>query len=372
MNGGKSKARVAVLYHGESEWLGDAEPFQSAGKVLMRSQIDYDVVPMDGLKDGQLDGETIHIGNAAYDCLLVASCEKMTGEYADVLLKLLKLGFCIRFVDCLPTIIDADVVFPQDLLIENESVVSFIREKGLVSVETDKYVPWLRYYQYENAGFTVHMFFNESPNAGIDTLLQKKFSLDYEYDAQQNLLYDAVYTNGEFTLKLEPGEARVFIQTEAQYSKSSASAIDLLRKNEQMAMDELTDWKILLADFRTPDLFEVMEGISKLEDIASLKPDFSGTICYETVLYQEEVSSCKILDLGEAYEAAEVIINGISAGTCISGPYIYQVSNLLKVGDNHLCIKVETTLGYSQKDMMSLMGMFEPLGMLGPVKIYSK
>lgn len=50
LSSGTHLADAAILYHGESEWCGEAMYFQKPGRALMEKQLDYDVIPADILQ----------------------------------------------------------------------------------------------------------------------------------------------------------------------------------------------------------------------------------------------------------------------------------------------------------------------------------
>jgi hypothetical protein len=70
---------------------------------------------------------------------------------------------------------------------------------------------------------------------------------------------------------------------------------------------------------------------------------FSGTVTYSTQF--ENTENLKFVKLGEVNEAVtELTLNGKSAGMCWYGIHCYDVSDLLKEGQNTLEIKLTTTL----------------------------
>ena len=76
-----------------------------------------------------------------------------------------------------------------------------------------------------------------------------------------------------------------------------------------------------------------------------------------------------LLDLGEAYETAEVWMNGQAVGICICPPYRYEVGEYLHSGKNTLTAEVTNTLVKDQRDFLSRFAQQEPSGLLGPVRL---
>ena len=97
-------------------------------------------------------------------------------------------------------------------------------------------------------------------------------------------------------------------------------------------------------------------------------PRFSGNIKYEGEFELEEAGKYH-LDLGQVGEAAEVFVNGKSAGCRLISPYSFDISNLLQVGKNELTVSVSNHNGYKKQDSFSQYLLFEPSGLLGPVML---
>jgi hypothetical protein len=102
-------------------------------------------------------------------------------------------------------------------------------------------------------------------------------------------------------------------------------------------------------------------------------PDFSGTGWYEQGMVIDSAwlgSGRRVyLDLGDVRNIAEVRINGQSVGTRLWPPYRFDITRLLKPGQNRLQIGVTNTLAnrYGQ----GRPGLVEkPVsGLLGPVQL---
>jgi hypothetical protein len=75
-------------------------------------------------------------------------------------------------------------------------------------------------------------------------------------------------------------------------------------------------------------------------------PTYSGIGVYKQNIHfnEEETKKEIILDLGEVHVAAEVFINGKSAGTRVAKPYKYNISLYVKNGVNEIEVRVANTL----------------------------
>jgi len=98
-------------------------------------------------------------------------------------------------------------------------------------------------------------------------------------------------------------------------------------------------------------------------------PRFTGTFRYETEFEWGESANGALLELGEVYETAEVLLNGEHIGVRICPPYRLEIGDLLKKGINRLVIEVTNTLVKDQSDFLSSFAQQDPIGLIGPVRV---
>ncbi len=72
LSSGTHLADAAILYHGESEWCGEAMYFQKPGRVLMEKQLDYDVIPADILAEAIVENGVLKILDKTYASLILS------------------------------------------------------------------------------------------------------------------------------------------------------------------------------------------------------------------------------------------------------------------------------------------------------------
>ena len=103
-------------------------------------------------------------------------------------------------------------------------------------------------------------------------------------------------------------------------------------------------------------------------------PDFSGYYRYETKA--ELAGKESVLTIDDACETAELFVNGVSAGTRFATPYRFDISGLVKEGENEIAIEVATTLERKVNAMklggmmgLSGKGALSATGLIGEVKI---
>lgn len=103
--------------------------------------------------------------------------------------------------------------------------------------------------------------------------------------------------------------------------------------------------------------------------------NFSGLLDYKKTFVIDVPVENAIIDLGNVYHFAEVLINGVSCGSRLWAPYRFAVSNL-KSGENEIKIRVGNLVNnnYDMEYERILLGRHVPenttySGLTGPVKI---
>jgi hypothetical protein len=152
-------------------------------------------------------------------------------------------------------------------------------------------------------------------------------------------------------------------------------------KNEQVV---LTQYKILdtitgqwnvkidpdiqpMLEFPVPVAEEFKKGTIK--PLADWKhwglERFSGIVDYSSVFTLESVGKQLQLNLGTVNHVAEVWINGVSAGSRMWAPFTFDITNLVKPGENEIRIRVANLVNNSYGDL-------KPSGLMGPVYMIEK
>lgn len=389
LTGGTHIASLAVLYHAEAEWAGDAMPFQKPLKRLMQRQIDCDVLPADvllgsaGLADGQLEAN-----GERYRALVIPYSQALPENLLERLASLAEGGLPVVFVDRLPervsdrpqqsAALDHLAALPGIRVIPLEALAQFARAQGWHEVDTSESQPYLRSYHVRHAGMDVYMFTNEHPRQPVETQLTLRGQTGpaVRYNAFENTAARLEAAEGEeglsFRLSLSPYEAALVVcgpglpplapiadEPARQWPSDSSRVIEVrgpwaVSTAEAQAYPRFTPWKTI-------------ETLSDLGQPGAL-PLFSGTFRYETEFEAPAESGPALLDLGELYETAEVWLNGERIGARICPPYCMEIS-ALKPGKNTLVIEVTNTLARTVQDFFSRVTAQEPSGLLGPVRI---
>jgi hypothetical protein len=152
-----------------------------------------------------------------------------------------------------------------------------------------------------------------------------------------------------------------------------------VEKAQDVCEAKEADWQIYdgaiivsAADYRNMEVFEEKVSIPAAElaepktpEMQELQNDFAGILRYELTINAPE--GLHYLDLGDCKDAAQVWINGRSAGVRIGYPYRFDVSEGCKCGENHIRIEVATTLVNIECDFFSAQTVLQRSGLQGPV-----
>jgi hypothetical protein len=119
-----------------------------------------------------------------------------------------------------------------------------------------------------------------------------------------------------------------------------------------------------MMEFPSTPPAEFVAGVEKpLEDWKAWAPaKFSGLLDYTKTLQVEKLENPMFLDLGKVCYAAEVWVNGQSAGARLWAPYVFDVSAALRPGKNEIHVRVANLINNSY-------GEIQESGLLGPVTL---
>ncbi len=101
-------------------------------------------------------------------------------------------------------------------------------------------------------------------------------------------------------------------------------------------------------------------------------PYYSGIGVYKQNISigMDEIEKKVVLDLGEVIASAEVFVNGKSAGVRVANPFKYDLSQMLKTGENTIEIRVANTLAPHYTVPMKTINLGPTKsGLIGPVEL---
>ncbi len=401
LQGGIHEASVAVLYPAEGEWCGSAEPVEMVLRRLDRSQIEAVIVCLDDLAEAQIEQGAFRVNRSRYECLVVPFMEKLPEAMTEKLLKLCEAGVFVVFADGYPSQglssqgMSGEAKRPEELcdrtgqerfeklltMAEKASLgeLSYVCERWR-TVRTSGEQEELTSYHYVQPDGEIFLLFNESPARDIETTLSISCDGDLAaYDAFANRLRAVPVRrrqgHAEMELCLRPYESVMLL---AGISPEDYSVEAPWNGKLQRRLPLGGEWKVSFADAGSYVRMPEVSGFVELGVREELLPlsceaefmDKTGTLRYEKEFTWERTPGSRVfLNLGEAFETAEVFVNGKSAGVCICPPYRVEITEQLAEGRNALTIEVTNTLGNENKDFLSHYTPIEPFGLLGPVVV---
>ena len=366
--GGFYPSRVGVFYPAEEEWSGACMPIEKPCRELTQAQISYDIVTLDYLNKAVIKDGSYAINDHPFEVLLIPYGENIPCSLKDKVNELLENSVRVIFLNALPVRTVAPI--GECGLHTNVEVASL---NGLADVldgyscvrlseETKDLVAG----EYCLDDKHLYFLFNESVSKTID--VKSRFSAEgnlYRYDPWTDRLY--FMKNGDVRIHLTPYEMMIYVFSKEQYEAEVFEKEVLLEETELPKK-----WKVSFADSFAYPSFKQLDT-DRLDYVDTLKgmEDKCGTVRYETKIHVSDTKEV-VLDLGNAHEIAEVFVNGVSSGVRICRPYEFNLSGLLKNGENDLAIEVTNSLGTQVRDAISHYLPIEPFGIEGPVKMEIK
>ena len=352
--GGKHPAKVGLLYPAEIEWGGECMPVEKPARVLTENQISFDIVSLDYLEKAEITNRYYEINHQRFEVLIVPYGTFMPNKGRVLLEKLQTARVKVIYL-------------PKE-------ISSYPLAKELASyraVILEEQEPELAVGEYEKDGNKILMLFNENIGNGVNTAIQiPGETFIYQYDAFQDQM---TRLSHHIDLHLEPYESVVLVQSEKELDSDREESLE---KQEWTDCSDLLSekWKVAFADSTSYPKFQKEIPTEKLKLISSLPgfEEITGTVRYEGQLWKKIGKGRVILDLGTVYETAEVFINGTSAGIRICKPYRFELTSLLRDGENQIAVEITNTLGTQMRDPISHYLPIEPFGVEGPVRLYKE
>ncbi|MBR3415696.1 MAG: glycosyl transferase family 2 [Clostridia bacterium] len=370
---GRHICSAAILYHAEAEWTGgDYMKFYEPARRLTENNIDFDIVPVDYLLNATAnDGKMVISGNF-FDCFIVPYSEYLPEKALFKLKELSENGVDVVFVDSVTDKtaegkgieLHGEHVFCCEL----SSLSEWMSNRRYYDVKTDKQEKYLRFYHRRAGEEDVYMLTNEGIDATIRTGITFgafKGGKYVRYFPLENKAYSETSCDGHITVTLKPYESVIFV------FGSDVCGLDAIEEYETGKTVNISGkWNLSFCTAEEYPSFREVREIDELENVTSPKnyPRFGGFMKYEKRFKLSVVPGTGYsIDLGYVGETAEVTVNGKYCGTSIVPPYVFDVTDSVKEGENELCVVVSNHLGYEQRDLCSKYLLMEPSGLLGPV-----
>ena len=375
-SGGHRVSRAAVLYHGDAEWAGEAMLTQKVARKLYEAQIGFDTVPADVFAEPDryhtVLGKTLKVNTQEYEALILPKAQFLPKAVIDAAAELIRNGMKVIVIDAFPEgISDTKEPIPDALhkaqVLPLSGVVSVLQRDVNACPES----AYLRVMHYAGKA-EFYFFVNEAAETYTGKVTLPAKGSCYWYDPWENKIYPAALADGTLPLTLEPLRSRILVLGEAEgYAKPAACTGDV---------HKLVQWtRSQCAGIDYPR-FEAGTPVALPDDVSREQPGFSGFLRYETTLPMKKGKEY-VLEITDAQEGVEVFLNGSSAGIQIAPPFRYDLSALVRDGENVIAVEIATTLERQmyelRKDdpMARMRGLTEPKtgsGLTGEAILYIK
>ena len=373
LSGGYATCPVAILYHADAEWAGDAMPIERVAAELTRAQIDFDFVPAEAFEDegryevSIADG-MLTVNDCRYQAFVMPGASFIGSATAQAVRRMMDAGVMVLAVDEVPNALyDADDVVELDELAATPlaDMAGVLANAGLQTVITDTPQSWLRALRYEHAGETYVMLVNEHPHERIDCTV-KLAQGERLCGTRLDLLNGTDPVAFDGTLELAPFES-CFVALETDGGLKSGDGADM-GSSDALALDINGPWTVALSP-AGGGTFGAPQELEHLCDLTAERfPNACGTFRYRTLFELANDLADATIDLGDVYEVATLTLDGHPLGTRICPPYRFAIDPLA-AGTHELTVDVINTLDHAIPDIFALTEPVAPSGTLGPVTL---
>ncbi len=344
ISGGHTAAKVAILYHGESEWAGETMLMQKPARALYDRQIDYRFVPADVFAEPDFYkteiSDKLTVNGKEHEVFVVPACDYIPHACAEGLCQLIQKGCRVLFIDQLPKDIETGAI-PEAFRNAQRTNLAALPEilagfRVKITPANDR----IRILHYGN----LYMLVNEGTENWTGKL---EIPGDWHrYDAWTDTHHGVDLKN----LTVKPYESLILLP----------GGLDV----ETMEWTELPLKSFARSTCRSADYpnFTGHTEIATLESYAKTDPKFSGIIRYETRATLDKAEKVQLCITG-ANEGTEVFVNGVSCGIQVVPNPVFDIAHACKVGENQIAIEVATTLARERGKKAG------DTGMTGSVKV---
>lgn len=372
---GDHKCKVALYYRAEGEWSGGRNGHEKKyAKILTDNQIDFDIIPLDYLLNAAVEDGSIVLCDEKYPCIVVPNSEylpiKALRRFAELAEAGVKVIFAGGYTDKSCEGESVSFLNGENLIeVAPEKLVSYLRSEGLYDISLSRPHQNLRYYRYINGNNEIYMFVNEDILKNCETVVYPEGfngGTYIEYDAMNNVAVKKV-TNDGIKLNLEPYNSVFIILGDVD---ADIPSYEELTEVKRTLIPESYD--VSLAEGSEDYTFTPFKKDFALCNINALPgmDRFAGHIKYETKVNVVANGYKKLyLEIENAGETVNVTVNGKNALGRIVPPYKFDITDLVKTGENELEIIVTTHMGFRERDKFSRYMVMEPTGMSGKVEL---
>lgn len=358
ISGGSAVSPVAVLYHAEAEWCGKCMLIQKPARVLLDNQIDFQFVPADAFAEREFYRtevtDALTVNGLRYETLVIPYAQFITKETAETIKLLMENGGRVFFLDGLPEGLCTGEELPAALknctTLALEELSAELEDLRTVGLEPANNRIRAMHYKGEKE---FYYLCNEGDHFYRGAVVLPKGAY-CKYDAWRDSYETAWMQDGRIPVEIAPSHSLFLIVGE---------------EIETSSWPTLGDEKTILTHFRQsvcraihyPEFGDAKDIVSPT-NYALTDKKFSGIIRYETTFE----GRFRTLEITDAYEGVEAFLNDKSLGIQVAPPFLYDLRETVRDGENHLRIEVATTLERERGNIKNA----APTGIVGEVALY--
>lgn len=367
-----------------------------------------DYVSEEVIQKSRVEKGRLIFNQRSYEAIVFPAVESLHPETATVLKQFAEGGGKLIFIEKTPHLSDGLVKYAERSKDVEHTLQAILKQHpqttGVIPIDEQDMVGWFRGVQqkfalepavaidkpadfmsqlhYAAGDRDIFFFTNYGPTrtGTFDAVFKTGNKAAWLWNAEtgERRAYPAAGSANRLSITLQPSESKliVFEPVSAEIAGTSSTATPPPVR-ESDATDKKTlegPWQVTLS--HVSGTTEVIEP-AHLEDFNQdphLK-SFAGTATYRTTFRVENAKQHHWLDLGRVHGISEVELNGIPVGVRWYGDHRYDITNALVPGENHLAIRIVTTLGNYMKtlkhnraaEVWTSNTPFLPLGLIGPV-----
>ncbi len=401
----------AVFYMAEAEWM--SAPFRrtmdTPSKMLYDAHVDFDFLPLDALREAAIKDGRLVVNGHSHRFLAIPYAERYPQELHRLAERFSREGLPIfwlreeegegRINPGSPEAREgsgagkpeagrafgiqacggmsgagereaagAEARGKAGEELGTEQLVSTIWEGQLAHLYTEG-APHLRIGHFVRGSASWFMLFWEDVREAVDETIQLPCQGDFlRLDLLNGKIGQDYTSDGRVGVRLVPYQSEILLFDEL--SKGFLESLEPQAKWEEADMPGLL-WEIALLEEGKEDHFRTVRERAELFAITGRDgwPRFSGRMRYRTKLFLTGGKKAG-LDLGRVGGTAKLTVNGRSLGMRICPPYMWDISEAAREGENLIEVEVANTLVHRIRERFSEYMQIAPSGLLGPVRLY--
>ncbi len=358
--GARHVAKTAILYEAENEWasrFGNAMKLPPIAIELYDAHIDFDIVPHDYLDADKIKDGKLCLGDEQFECLVIPYADHIAADVAKTLTKIQEKGLRLIFVNARPE--NAEI---EGRVIALDALAEELTAMGMGDVEFEDGFGKVRVYHCQRDGKDIFMFANEERfkvNTSVKLPCSGKFA---KLDLANDLIFGGETENGEVNIDLKPSQSLIFVFGDNEGLSEEPSLV----KTVELA----PEYDLELADCEDLNGFEGVGRFDRFFNVTGpdFKPTFSGKMRYSFKINVEKAEKV-FLDLGRVGSCASLKVNGKDIGVRFASPFVFDVTDAVKEGENDVVVTVGNTLTQKVRDRFSFNMLLAPSGLHGDLSL---